>query len=190
MKPAIKRFTGALFVMGLAAGAGAAGEPMMGGSVGGGPMMMQPRVPADKLEEAMALTSPLPDSEEAIEKGKALYNGKGTCFNCHGKGGGGDGPVAAGLDPAPRNFHHHGFWRHRTEGEIFWVIKHGSSGTAMVPFGGLLSDEEIWAVIQYLRTFADDQGGHGGMDHGGMGHRGGRGPMGGMGRCEGQGCDR
>ncbi len=34
--------------------------------------MMQPRVPADKLAEARALTSPLPDSAEIVEKGKAL----------------------------------------------------------------------------------------------------------------------
>jgi mono/diheme cytochrome c family protein len=181
------KFGFTLLVLGVPVALWAAGGPMMGGSMGGGPMMMQPRVPADKLEEARALTSPLPDSEEAIERGKALYNGKGTCFNCHGKGGGGDGPVAAGLDPAPRNFHHHGFWRHRTEGEIFWVIKHGSSGTAMVPFGGLLSDEEIWAVIQYERSFAGEHGSHGGR--GPMG-RGGMGPGDGMGGCEGQGCDR
>jgi mono/diheme cytochrome c family protein len=49
--------------------------------------MMQPRVPADKLAEARALTNPLPDSQEIIEKGKALYHGKGTCFNCHGQNG-------------------------------------------------------------------------------------------------------
>lgn len=53
--------------------------------------IMAPRVPADKLEEARALTSPLPDSPGTIEKGKALYNGKGTCFNCHGKDGMGNG---------------------------------------------------------------------------------------------------
>lgn len=149
--------------------------------------MMQPRVPADKLTEARALTNPLPASPETIEKGKALYQGKGTCFNCHGTGGGGDGPAAAGLDPAPRNFHHHGFWRHRTDGELFWVIKHGSPGTSMIGFGDLLSDEEIWSVIQYERTFA---GGHGrgrggprGMDE--MDHRG---PRGGPGGCEGERC--
>ena len=39
--------------------------------------MMQPRVPADKLAEARALTSPLPNSPEIVEQGKALYNGKG-----------------------------------------------------------------------------------------------------------------
>ncbi|MEK6526983.1 MAG: hypothetical protein AABZ22_08925, partial [Nitrospirota bacterium] len=36
---------------------------------------------------------------------------------------------------------HHGLWRHRTEGEIFWVIKHGSPGTAMIGFGTQLTDE-------------------------------------------------
>lgn len=131
--------------------------------------MMQPRVPADKIAEARALKSPLPSSPEIIEKGKALFEGKGTCFNCHGMDGGGNGPAAAQLNPSPRNFRHHGFWRHRTEGEIFWVIKHGSPGTAMIGFGPVLSDEEIWSLIQYERTFA-----------GGRGRRG-------MGRGEGMG---
>jgi mono/diheme cytochrome c family protein len=137
--------------------------------------MMQPRVPAEKLAEARALKSPLPSSPEIVEKGKALYDGKGTCFNCHGTDGGGNGPAAAKLNPAPRNFRHHGFWRHRTEGEIFWVIKHGSPGTAMIGFGPVLSDEEIWSLIQYERTFA---GGHGRQ---GMGRGEGMGPGGGMG---------
>lgn len=120
--------------------------------------MMAPRVPEDQLESARAMTNPLPDSSETIEKGKALYAGKGGCFNCHGKSGQGDGPAAAGLDPSPRNFHHHGFWRHRTEGELFWVIKNGSAGTSMIGFGNVLSDEEIRSVIRYLRTFAGSHG--------------------------------
>jgi mono/diheme cytochrome c family protein len=118
----------------------------------------QSPVPPDKLAEARALTSPLPASPEIIEKGKAVYQDKGTCVLCHGMNGAGDGTGAVGLDPAPRNFRHPGFWRHRTEGELFWVIKHGSPGTSMIGFGGQLSDEEIWAVIQYERGFAGDHG--------------------------------
>ncbi len=140
--------------------------------------MMQPRVPADKLEEARALQNPLPDSSDVLEKGKALYQGKGTCFSCHGKSGAGDGIGAMGLDPSARNFKHHGFWRHRTEGEIFWVIKHGSPGTGMIGFGSVLTDEEIWSIIQYERSFSGDHGpgrGRGGGD--GMRHMG---PGGGM----------
>lgn len=140
--------------------------------------IMQPRVPAEQLADARVLTSPLPDSPDVVEQGKAIYTGKGTCVNCHGASGRGDGIGAMGLDPSPRNFHHHGFWRHRTEGEIFWVIKHGSPGTGMVSFGGVLTDADIWSVIQYLRTFAEGHGPRGGP--GGMGP--GMGPMGPGGR--------
>lgn len=146
--------------------------------------MMQPRVPADKLAEARALTSPLPESDEVVERGKTLYHGKGGCVNCHGAAGGGDGPVSSSLEPSPRNFQHHGFWRHRTEGEIFWVIKHGSLRTAMIGFGDVLSDDEIWAIIQYERSFAGENGHRRGMGpHGGTGRMGspeGMGPRGGM----------
>ncbi len=149
--------------------------------------MMQPRVPADQLEMARALKSPIPMSSDVVQKGKAIYEGKGTCFNCHGMTGRGDGPGGAALEPSPRNFRHHGMWRHRTEGEIFWVIKNGSPGTGMIPFGGMLTDEEIWTVIQYERTFG------GGRGPGGMGPSEGRGPRGrgrhgGMGHHEGGCC--
>ncbi len=174
----------------------------------------QPRVPAEKLAEARDMTNPLPDSPEILRKGKAVYNGKGTCFNCHGTDGDGHGPVASRLDPSPRNFHHHVLWQNRTEGELFWVIKHGSPGTAMIGFGRVLSDDEIWAVVRYLRGFARGpgrdrtsqgqsmgpmkgrHGGMGGMGHGGpmmgqhgmmggMGHGGSKGRTGG---CESDGC--
>jgi len=156
---------------------------------GGEQHMMQPRVPADKLAEARAFRNPLPDSPEVVAQGKGLYTGKGTCVNCHGPSGGGDGPVAGSLDPAPRNFQHHGFWRHRSEGELFWVIKYGSPGTAMIGFGDQLTDNEIWSIIQYERTFAGSHG-SGMMGHGqGMGPGGGMG-MGrrGMGGCDGERC--
>ncbi len=42
-----------------------------------GPHMLQPRVPSEQLDEARALTSPLPDSPDSIEKGKALFMAKG-----------------------------------------------------------------------------------------------------------------
>lgn len=133
--------------------------------------LMQPRVPADKLAEARALTNPLAESPETHAKGKALYEGKGGCANCHGQNGGGDGPLAGSLNPAPRNFHHHGFWRHRTDGELFWVIKYGSPGTAMIGFADQLADEDIWAIIHYERSFSVEhapghgrRGQHGGMD--------------------------
>ena len=55
----------------------------------------------------------------------------------------------------------------------------------MIGFGSVLSDEEIWSIIQYERTFAGSRGP--GMRGGGMERRG---PRGGMGRCDGDRCDR
>jgi len=162
--------------------------------------IMQPRVPVDKLPEARGLKSPLANSPQVIEQGKTVYHGKGTCFTCHGPDGDGNGPGAAKLNPSPRNFQHHGFWRHRTEGELFWVIKHGSPGTAMIGFGSVLSDEDIWAVIQYERTFARQHGPgmrrqKGNSEAAGldgkkrMGHRTGRDGESGMDKCERDACE-
>lgn len=161
--------------------------------------MMQPVVPADKLAEARALKNPLAHSPEVIEQGKAAYNGKGGCVTCHGIDGDGKGPAAASMNPSPRNFQHHGFWRHRTEGEVFWTIKYGSPGTAMIAFGSVLSDNEIWSLIHYEQTFAGTHGmmghregmgpGMGGRESMGMGHHGQKG-KGGMSECEGESCAR
>lgn len=157
--------------------------------------MMQPIVPPDQLEAARAMKNPLPYTQEIIDKGKAIYEGKGTCFTCHGVEGRGDGPAAVNMNPAPRNFHHRGLWRHRAEGEIFWVIKYGSPGTGMIAFGGMLTDEEIWSVMQYETSFTggrhgpgrhrDDEMRHGGPRGPGDG-RGPRGSMGGMQHGEGR----
>ena len=147
------------------------GSPV-GAQQQGHQQMMMSRVPADRLAEARALQNPLTPSSDTVEKGKAIYEGKGTCVNCHGASGRGDGPGAATLNPPPRVFRSHGFWRHRSEGEIFWVIKYGSPGTAMIPFGGLLSDEEIWTVMQYERSFSGGSLGGGGGPQGGGRHQG------------------
>jgi mono/diheme cytochrome c family protein len=119
---------------------------------------MQLLVPVDKLAEARALTSPLPNSPEIAAQGKAIYAGKGGCFRCHGKEGDGNGPLAARLNPSPRNFKDQGFWKLRTEGEVFWLIKYGSPDTGLVGYGDQLTDEEIWALIQYLRSITGEHG--------------------------------
>jgi hypothetical protein len=113
---------------------------------------MQSLVPDDKPAEACARTIPLLKSLEIIEQGKTLYYGKGTCFNCYGKDGDGNGQPAAQLNPSPRNSQYHGFWRHRTEGEIFWVIKNGLVGAGMVGFEGQLTDKEIWSLSSTCET--------------------------------------
>jgi mono/diheme cytochrome c family protein len=112
------------------------------------------RVPPEQRADAKKMKNPIAHTPENIAKGKAIYEGKGTCFNCHGVSGKGDGPAGAILNPTPRNFSNPKFHKNRTDGEMFWVIKNGSAGTGMVPLiGTAITEEEAWYVINYERTF-------------------------------------
>jgi mono/diheme cytochrome c family protein len=113
-----------------------------------------PRVPADQIAAAKAMKNPLPATPENIAKGKAIFEGKGTCFTCHGLSGKGDGDAGKALDPTPRDFTNPQFHSLRTDGEMFWVIKNGSAGTGMISYNpAMITDEEAWQVILYERTF-------------------------------------
>jgi len=115
---------------------------------------LKPRVPADQMADAKAMKNPVPVNDANLAKGKALFEGKGTCFNCHGKEGKGNGPAGAILNPSPRDFTNCKFHKKRKDGELFWVIKNGSAGTGMVSLvPGTITEEEAWTIINYERTF-------------------------------------
>jgi hypothetical protein len=40
-----------------------------------------------------------------------------------------------------------------SDGQLFWIIKKGSPGTGMMAFAGL-PDDQVWQLIQYIRTLA------------------------------------
>jgi mono/diheme cytochrome c family protein len=83
--------------------------------------------------------------------GKRLYLER--CAPCHGDGGAGDGPAAAAIDPKPQNFRDAAFWKGRTTAQLRQAVRAGKPGTLMAPFEGVLSDEEIDAVVGYLAHF-------------------------------------
>ncbi len=117
-----------------------------------------PRVPAEKTVEAKSWHAPYGDarnaSPEIIAEGKMLYEGKGTCHLCHGAGGKGDGPVGMSLVPTPRDFTNCEFHKNRSDGELLYVIKFGSLGTAMVSLiPAVISEDEAWKIIAYERSF-------------------------------------
>ncbi|HSG05170.1 MAG TPA: c-type cytochrome [Nitrospiria bacterium] len=106
------------------------------------------RVPADQLSAAKAEKNPYAGDAEAIAEGKSIFEGKGTCFTCHGMTGGGDGEAGAALDPLPRDFTNAKFQDCKSDGEMVWVIKNGSPGTGMIPAvaTGILTEEEAEKV--------------------------------------------
>lgn len=119
--------------------------------------ILRPRVPRDQIEAARAVTNPLPLNDEMIAKGKALFEGKAFCKVCHGvdgKGLGGDIAPGSLKGSLPRNFTDKAWQGARTDGELLWILKNGSKGTAMASFIPLvLTEEEAWQVLRYVRSF-------------------------------------
>ncbi len=117
-----------------------------------------PRVPAGELAKAKENKNPLKPTPDVLAKGKAIFEGKGTCFTCHGTSGKGDGPAGAALDPSPRNFTNPEFVKVRTPGEMFWVVKNGSAGTGMISYNpAMINDEEAWQAITYVRSLGGEK---------------------------------
>jgi mono/diheme cytochrome c family protein len=120
---------------------------------------LKPRVPDAERSDVRKIKSPITVTPDVIAKGKDLYEGRGTCANCHGMTGEGDGAGGMLLTPGPRNFTNCKFHKKRNEGELFWVIKNGSPGTGMPALvkGNVLTEEEAWTIIAYERTFCKDE---------------------------------
>lgn len=117
---------------------------------------MKPRVPESERPAAQKMKNPISASPEAIAKGKAVYEGKGTCNKCHGPLGAGDGPFGKNLKPSPRALTNSEWQQSRSDGELFWVIKNGSPGTGMVSLiPSDINEDDAWHVIQYVRTLAN-----------------------------------
>jgi len=113
------------------------------------------RVPADQMAAAKGEKNPYIGKADAVAEGKAIFEGKGTCFTCHGLGGKGDGDAGKALDPSPRNFTNPKFHDCKADGEMLYVIRNGSPGTAMIPAvqTGILTEDEAKKVQAYERTF-------------------------------------
>jgi mono/diheme cytochrome c family protein len=94
-----------------------------------------------------------------VSTGKAVY--EANCAGCHGDTGAGDGTCAAFLLPHPRDFTTATFRFKTTPGgelpteeDLFRTISVGLHGTGMPPWRFLLSDEDRWALVSYIKTFA------------------------------------
>lgn len=116
--------------------------------------VLRPRVPPDQIDSAKSVKNPLQPTSELLEKGRALFEGKAFCKACHGADGKGLPKDLELKGPLPRNFTDKKWQATRTDGELFWILKNGSPGTDMAPFVPLvLTEEEAWQVLLYIRSF-------------------------------------
>ncbi len=120
------------------------------------PAVLQPRVPRDQIDDARADINAVQPTPDMLEKGKAIFYGKGFCSSCHGLDGKGLGHIAGLRGALPRNFTDQAWQKARTDGELMWILKNGSSGTAMAKFvPRTLTEEKAWQVILFVRRFGN-----------------------------------
>ncbi len=106
-------------------------------------------------------TSPRETTAENLAAGKILYDE--NCSQCHGEKGDAQGVVADLLDPRPRDFRR-GIYKIRrtpqgelpTDEDLFLIVGNGMPGTSMPAWRDLLSDAQLWQLVDYLKSFSED----------------------------------
>jgi mono/diheme cytochrome c family protein len=99
-------------------------------------------------------SKPVPSSPASIKEGMKSFAAR--CRPCHGLRGRGDGTaVPPGAKPANLV---DAEWKHgSTDALIFKNIKEGIAPFEfMKPQAGLMTDTEIWNVVNYLRSLAPE----------------------------------
>ncbi|UGB37593.1 FTR1 family protein [Frateuria soli] len=110
---------------------------------------------AHTLANALLATYPVPTAPAhmpELARGAALY--QQACAACHGAGGNGKGPAAAGLDPPPIDFTDRARADQRSVLSLFEAISQGVKGTAMSGYADQLPVEDRWSLAFYVGTLA------------------------------------
>ncbi len=110
-------------------------------------------------QSVASLRNPVAATPESIAAGKRAYDT--NCAACHGDLA--QGAVKAGMTISiieeqrgkqPPDLTDDQWDHGSTDGDIFAVIKRGLPPTMMAGFDGRIPDDDIWSIVNYLRTLA------------------------------------
>lgn len=103
------------------------------------------------VDSGRTLQNPIERSEASVTSGELLF--ATSCSQCHGTGGGGDGVLAGTLPTPPANFRVHVPFH--ADGVLFTWITDGIRGTGMPAWKDVLSEQERWDLVNFLRSSFD-----------------------------------
>jgi copper transport protein len=95
--------------------------------------------------------NPVFPDQNSVETGKRLF--QQNCVSCHGQTG--VPPKGLDLNPYPLDLTVH--VPQHADGQLFRFIERGVQGSAMKAWGeppGALTDEQIWHLVNFLRTLS------------------------------------
>lgn len=106
---------------------------------------------------------PAPTPAWAAESGKALY--ETYCAQCHGMKGNGMGINIRDMSVQPRDHTDATAMGARSDEILFQAVKSGgqsiNKSVLMPPWDGVLSDEEIQSLVEYMRELCQCRHGAG-----------------------------
>jgi mono/diheme cytochrome c family protein len=97
--------------------------------------------------------NPFPPTAESVSIGQPVYTS--TCVGCHGVGGLGDGPAGIGLPKVPADLFVHVPLHSDTI--LYEFIRDGISQSGMPGQDGVLTEDEMWHLVNYLRAEFDSR---------------------------------
>jgi cytochrome c553 len=93
--------------------------------------------------------NPLGNGQDVAEQGKTAFGA--YCIVCHGLDGQNTGvPFAAQMSPPVPSLASKQVQDY-SDGQLKWIIANGISPSGMPASRGILSDEEMWSIVVYLR---------------------------------------
>jgi mono/diheme cytochrome c family protein len=102
------------------------------------------------LVRSKHLTNPLPATPENTAEGQQNFSH--YCFVCHGLDGQNTGvPFADAMSPRVPSLASTEVQSY-TDGQLYWVIRNGLWPSGMPASHGILTDEEIWSIVTYVRN--------------------------------------
>jgi cytochrome c553 len=100
---------------------------------------------------SLTIDAPPLDAEALLLRGASHY--ESGCYSCHGGPGSGVPPVMAAMTPPPPDLQS-GVSRFTPE-QLFTIVKHGIKFTGMPAWPVQQRDDEVWAVVAFLRRLPD-----------------------------------
>jgi len=95
------------------------------------------------------VANPFPATAENIANGKESFSH--YCVACHGMDGQNTGvPFADAMSPPVPSLASRQVQAY-TDGQLHWIIAYGLRPSGMPASKGILSDEEIWSAVIYIR---------------------------------------
>ncbi|NOY16075.1 MAG: c-type cytochrome [Gammaproteobacteria bacterium] len=113
------------------------------------------------IAASLLIVSPTFAKPGDVDRGKGIYDKR--CTWCHGDEGDGTGAAEERLNPPPRDFTS-GNYKIKTtafdemipnDEDVFRMIRDGMPGTAMPGWSSLLSEQDMWDLVAYVKVFAE-----------------------------------